>query len=48
MVNIVVLLIILSITFLSIRKIVLEKRKGVKCIGCPFSGSSNKSGGCSC
>lgn len=38
--NIIVGLIISAILFLSIRKIVTEKRKGVKCVGCPLSGSS--------
>lgn len=37
--NIVVLLIIAVIVGLSIWKVVSEKRKGVKCIGCPHSKS---------
>lgn len=37
--NIIVLLVILGIVSLSISKIVSEKRKGVKCIGCPHSGT---------
>lgn len=35
--NIVALLIIILILGLSITKVVKEKRKGVKCIGCPHS-----------
>lgn len=46
MVNVIVSLIILLIVGLSISKIVKEKRKGAKCIGCPYSGSKN--GGCHC
>ncbi len=41
--NLVVALIILAIVGLSIGKIISEKRKGVKCVGCPHSGSTNKS-----
>lgn len=48
MANIIVILIILVITALSVTKIVIEKRKGVKCIGCPLSGSSNKKSSCNC
>jgi hypothetical protein len=42
--NIIVGFIILSIVTLSIYKIVSEKRKGVKCVGCALSTgcSSNK------
>lgn len=43
--NIIVSLIILGIIALSITKIVIEKRKGVKCVGCPHSGS-NKTNNC--
>jgi len=43
--NLIVALIIIGILSLSILKIISEKRKGVKCIGCPHSGSSKKSGG---
>lgn len=35
--NVIVLLIIALIVSLSIGKIISEKRKGVKCIGCPHS-----------
>lgn len=44
--NLIVILILLGIISGAIAKIVIEKRKGVKCIGCP-SGSSCKSN-CSC
>ncbi|UGA56920.1 FeoB-associated Cys-rich membrane protein [Vibrio sp. VB16] len=44
MANIIVALTIILIIALSIFKIVIEKRKGIKCIGCSLSGgcSSNK------
>lgn len=48
MANIIVMLIILAIVGLAITKIVIEKRKGVKCIGCPHSGKKNKKSGCGC
>lgn len=48
MVNIIVSLILIGITFLAINKIVTEKRKGTKCIGCPLSGSKDNKSGCSC
>ncbi len=46
MANIIVMVIILTIVVAAIAKIVIEKRKGVKCVGCPYSqtGDSN----CSC
>jgi len=44
--NIIVASIILSILCLSIYKIVSEKRRGVKCVGCALSGGcSSKKGG---
>lgn len=45
MTNMIVLLVILLIILLAISKIVIEKRKGAKCIGCSLSGtcSSGKS-----
>lgn len=44
MANAIVALTILSIIGASIYKIVIEKRKGTKCVGCPLSGecASNK------
>ncbi len=48
MANLIVVLVILAIVTLAIRKIVVEKRKGVKCIGCPHSGSSSKKSSCDC
>lgn len=45
MTNIIVALVILVIFALSISKIVMEKRKGVKCVGCSQSaGCSSKKG----
>ena len=40
--DIIVTLIIISILSLSILKIVKEKKRGVKCIGCPHGGGSKK------
>lgn len=44
MANIIVALVIIFIIAISVSKIVIEKRKGIKCIGCSLSGgcSSNK------
>jgi len=39
--------ILLSILGLSISKIIAEKKKGVKCIGCPYAGMKGKEN-CSC
>jgi len=39
MTNIIVSLVILLIIVLAISKIVIEKRKGSKCIGCSLSGT---------
>jgi len=41
--NLIVSLVILGILALSITKIVIEKRKGVRCIGCPHSGATKNS-----
>lgn len=46
MVNVIVGLVILLIVSLSVIKIISEKRKGVKCVGCPH-GCSNSSK-CNC
>lgn len=48
MANIVVALVILAIVGLAVGKIVTEKRKGVKCVGCPYATSHAKSSNCSC
>lgn len=45
--NIIVILVILAIVGASIAKIIVEKKKGVKCIGCPHSGTSKSNCGCS-
>lgn len=44
--NLIVGLILITIAALSIGKIVSEKRKGSKCIGCPHGGSESKK--CNC
>ena len=39
------ILILIVILVLAIGSIIREKRKGVKCIGCPAAGSGTKHGG---
>jgi hypothetical protein len=39
MTNIIVILVLLTIVGAAIAKIISEKKKGVKCIGCPHSGT---------
>ena len=46
MANIIVMSIILVIIGAAIAKVVIEKRKGAKCIGCPHSQTGSSS--CSC
>lgn len=46
MANVIVILVIIAIIACSIAKLIIEKRKGVKCIGCPYSHS--KADNCSC
>ena len=41
--TIVAVLALVLILSLAIRYIVKEKKKGAKCIGCPYSGSCSKS-----
>jgi len=45
--NLIVGLIIIAIICASIAKIIIEKKKGVKCIGCQESGSKKNGCGCS-
>lgn len=45
MANIIVTIIILAIVIAAIVKIIIEKRKGAKCIGCPYS---QKGSSCRC
>lgn len=44
--NIIVMIIILAIITGAIAKIIIEKRKGVKCVGCPHSKATDSS--CNC
>lgn len=44
--NITVVLIILAVLSGATAKIISEKRKGTKCIGCPYGKAAN--GNCSC
>lgn len=43
--NLILIVVILAIIGGAIAKIISEKKKGVKCIGCPASGGKN---GCNC
>lgn len=44
--DIIVILVILAIVCASITKIIIEKKRGAKCIGCPSSGSKKNNCGC--
>ncbi len=46
MTNLIVGLVILVIVVGAVAKIIIEKRKGVKCIGCPYSGTDQSN--CNC
>lgn len=46
MTNIIVSLVLLAIISAAIAKIIAEKKKGAKCIGCPYS--KNSKSNCSC
>lgn len=46
--DIIVGVVIILIIGLSIAKVIREKKKGVKCIGCPHAGTNNKKSNCSC
>ena len=48
MVDIIVGLVIIAITSISIWKYSSEKKKGAKCVGCPYSSSKGNGNGCSC
>ena len=46
--NIIVTIILLAIVFGAVAKIVIEKRKGANCVGCPYSHTDDDSScGCS-
>ncbi|WP_141709226.1 FeoB-associated Cys-rich membrane protein [Desulfuribacillus stibiiarsenatis] len=42
MTDAIVILVIVAIVGAAIAKIVIEKKKGAKCIGCPSGGASSK------
>ncbi len=46
--NIILGLVILTIIGFSITKIVKEKKRGAKCIGCPYGGANDNKSNCSC
>ncbi|SHI68817.1 hypothetical protein SAMN02745176_01039 [Lutispora thermophila DSM 19022] len=46
--NLILILVILAIVCAAITKIVIEKKKGVKCIGCPSCSSGKNSCSCNC
>ena len=43
--SIIAIIALALIVSLAVRYIVREKKRGVKCIGCPFAGSCTKHGG---
>lgn len=49
MANVIVAAILIVIVAAAIRYIIKEKKRGVKCIGCPAAGEcAKKNSGCSC
>ena len=46
MTNLIVSLIILTVVGGAVAKIIIEKRKGTKCIGCPHGQSNESDCGC--
>lgn len=46
MANVIVTLVLLAIISAAVAKIIIEKKKGAKCIGCPYSGDGKSN--CSC
>ncbi len=46
--NFIVVFVIVVILALAILKIRKEKKKGAKCVGCPYSVSANNGAGCKC
>lgn len=48
MANFIVALVIIAIIAMSVRKIVTEKKRGAKCVGCPYAGSNGNSCASSC
>ncbi|MBQ1255093.1 MAG: FeoB-associated Cys-rich membrane protein [Clostridia bacterium] len=46
--NIILAVVLLAILGGAITYIVKAKKRGQKCIGCPYSNSCGKSAGCSC
>ena len=46
MADIIIFLVILLILGISITKIIMEKQRGVKCIGCPLSEQQNTKKNC--
>lgn len=47
MVNAIVILVIVAIVGVAVAYIVKEKKRGVKCIGCPYAGQCANKGKCS-
>ncbi len=47
MIDIIVIVVLLAIFTLASVYIYKQKKKGVKCVGCPYSGDK-ENGGCSC
>jgi len=42
MATVIAALILIAVVFFAVRYIVKEKKKGTKCIGCPYAGSCQK------
>ncbi|MGI5999113.1 MAG: FeoB-associated Cys-rich membrane protein [Lutispora sp.] len=45
--NIIIALVLISIVSASVAKVIIEKKKGVKCIGCPSGGACKSNCNCS-
>ena len=46
MINIIIILVIVAIVGAAVAYIVKEKKRGVKCIGCPYAQQCAKRGNC--
>ncbi len=46
--NIIVAVILVAIVVAAVAKIIVEKKKGAKCIGCPYGKGSEGGYGCCC
>lgn len=44
--TLIAVLIVAAVVFLAVRYIIIQKKKGVRCIGCPNAGTCCKSSNC--